>query len=279
MEPGEVWGYRARRGDELTPVRFVRLGTGKPVRVLVRFEALEMEGREEWVPPARLKVSWEQADAFRAREARWDALRRLSPSRDTVEAQAACEVFAALVAKEIATMDWREYFMVIRDAPALSAASGVPVEAFTGDPVGFVDEEGLVVTWPVALATAKALAARNPEPLLAEVARDERTYQWEAIHGSFDRGRRSSWTVSPETIQQLDHEYYQPRRALLRAWCGAEAVARWDELAELRKEIKRVGDVAEECIAVLRAHGLVREADRLATKLGQAVDMLRADPG
>ena len=44
---------------------------------------------------------------------------------------------------------------------------------------------------------------------------------------------------------------------------------------ELRKEIKRVGTVAEDAIERLRQHGHARDADRLATELGMTVEMLR----
>ncbi len=44
-----------------------------------------MEEREEWVPPARLKVAWADVDAFRAREAQWDAVLDLSLRGDTAK--------------------------------------------------------------------------------------------------------------------------------------------------------------------------------------------------
>lgn len=50
----------------------------KPARVLVRFEDPAEEGHEEWIPLARLKVRWENADAFRAREARWAVQAQIS---------------------------------------------------------------------------------------------------------------------------------------------------------------------------------------------------------
>jgi hypothetical protein len=58
--------------------------------------------------------------------------------------------------------------------------------------------------------------------------------------------------IRPESIRELDAEHYRLVRELLRAWCGETAVARFDELEELRKEIKRVVDVAEEATGVLR---------------------------
>jgi len=62
MEPGQSWAYRARRVDDFVEVVVLRMGTQKPARVLVRFVDDRFEGREEWVPPARLKVPWSEVD-------------------------------------------------------------------------------------------------------------------------------------------------------------------------------------------------------------------------
>jgi len=58
-QPGESWAYRARSVDELVEVVVVRRGTQRPARVFVRFVDDRFEGRQEWVPPSRLKVRWE----------------------------------------------------------------------------------------------------------------------------------------------------------------------------------------------------------------------------
>ena len=55
FQPEQRWAYRARQVDEFVEVSVVRLGTQRPARVLVRFVDDAFEGREEWVPPARLK--------------------------------------------------------------------------------------------------------------------------------------------------------------------------------------------------------------------------------
>lgn len=60
VEPGESWAYRARGVDLLVEVVVVCVGTRKPARVLVRFVDDEFEGREQWVPPVRLKVPWSE---------------------------------------------------------------------------------------------------------------------------------------------------------------------------------------------------------------------------
>jgi hypothetical protein len=46
-------------------------------------------------------------------------------------------------------------------------------------------------------------------------------------------------------------------------------------LAELRKEIRRVGQIAEAAITALGEAGRKREADQLARELGTPVEMLR----
>lgn len=95
-----------------------------------------------------------------------------------------------------------------------------------------------------------AAARQNPTPILGHVGNEERKAQYEAIHGSWSRGGRRS----------LDH---------------AEAIDRFDELAELRKEVRRVGDVAQAAIEALRAVGHDSEASRLQRELGMTVEMLR----
>lgn len=69
-EVGQVWAYRARQTDDVAQVEVLKFGTQRPARVLVRFVD-DYEGRQEWVPPARLKVLWESVDTSRKREAEW----------------------------------------------------------------------------------------------------------------------------------------------------------------------------------------------------------------
>ena len=75
---GEFWAYRVRQQDLLVQVAVVRFGVKKPQRILVRFVDDEFEGRQDWVPPARLKVPWSGVDEYMARERRWDEVTRAS---------------------------------------------------------------------------------------------------------------------------------------------------------------------------------------------------------
>ena len=275
-----MWAYRARSVDDVTPVRVLRIGTKKPSRVLVRFEDPAREGHEEWVPPARLKVPWTDAEAFRAREARWAAVLALSPDQGSPEAGAAGSVFELLVDAEVADLDWRDTYLRISDVAGLSQLSGLSVAELSGDPVGFVENGDLIASWPLALRAAQGIAALHADRVAAQVDSEERKYQHDRIHGEHirGRGRHGDTYFKPETIQAVDDEHFAPRRAVLRQWCGAEAVARWDELVELRKEIRRVGEIAERAIAALRSAQQQSVADQLKHELGQTVEMLRVDP-
>ena len=85
MDVNESWAYRARSMDELVEVRILRIGTNRPARVLVRFVAEVFEGREEWVPPGRLKVLWSAVEEFLANERRWAAVTDVSPVSESGE--------------------------------------------------------------------------------------------------------------------------------------------------------------------------------------------------
>lgn len=277
-QPGEVWAYRARGVDPLTPVRVVRHGSQKPARVLVHYEDDAMEGREEWVPPARLKVPWDQAEDFKAEEARWAAVTTLSPRGDTTETRAAEAVIEDLVEFEVAYISG-QHNLVVRDVAALAEQSGLSVEDLTSHELSFENDGEVIAPWPVMLRVAQALAGRMPEQVLAAVDQEERELQVELLHGfRWDRGKgHRDIDQEIEVIREVDAQGHRQSRELRRTWCGAGALARWDELAELRKEVRRVGGVAEEAIAVLRQRGHARDADRLATALGATVDMLRVD--
>lgn len=74
VEVGQSWAYRSRPGDALAQVTVIRLGTQRAARVLVTFTDEAFQGRQEWVPPGRLKARQELVDEFLAHEARWNRI-------------------------------------------------------------------------------------------------------------------------------------------------------------------------------------------------------------
>jgi hypothetical protein len=274
---GESWAYRARQVDEVVEVAVVKFGTQRPARVSVRFVDERFEGRQEWVPPARLKVRWATVDAFREREARWDRIDELGMGDDPAS-RAADEVFEALIDGDIARMEYSEAGACrITDSVRLAELTGVGDTAWTQNPDVFQEGEDLVAPWPITEKIAAAAARRNPTPILDAVRNEESEARYHAIHGHWYRGRgsRPDHVIPADICIQVDNEHGKPRRAILREWCGADAVDRYDELAELRTEIHRVGQVAEAAITALRIAGHKREAEELARELGTPVEILR----
>lgn len=278
MEPGESWAYRARGVDPLVEVRVVRQGAQKPARVLVRFVADEFEGKEEWVPPARLKVLWSQAAEFQAREERWARMCAVGPGQEDPRDYAASEIFDEYVDSELATINYRDGDSItIKHPEVLAARLGLRVEQLTDYPEAFIEDGAVVAPWPATELVARTVAEQNAEKVLQRVQAEEKKARYAAIHGEhLSRGRRDDY-ISPEISEEVDREFSGPIREVLRSWCGSENVERFDELVELRKEIKRVGDVAQSAINALRAHGHPALASQLELELGTPVGMLRVD--
>jgi hypothetical protein len=282
MEPGDSWAYRARQVDPLVEVFVVRLGTQKPARVLVRFVDDEFEGREEWVPPARLKVPWSEVEEYRVREKRWDRLYATGLDRDDPREDAALQVLELLIGNEVASIGYRQGGAIsICQPEALANQLGLGVEQLTGHPDSFAEDGVVIAPWEVTELVVRTAAEQSPERIMQCVWAEERKARYEAIHGHYLLTTRGKETyISPERSVEFDTDYLKPRREVLRSWCGVQAVERFDELVELRREIKRVGDVALSAIAALRAAGHVSQASRLERELGTPVEMLRTDqPG
>jgi hypothetical protein len=276
-QPGESWAYRARSVDDLVEVVVVRLGTQRPARVQVRFVDNRFEGRQEWVPPSRLKVPWKAVDGFCERERLWERVFSLGVDEDGPLDMAAWQVFEKLIEPDIAIILFRRAgASCVNDSDRLSQLTGLGPDVWTAHPAAFPDGDQLVVPWPVTEQIAAATARRHADQVLDEVRNEERQAQHDAIHGRVYRGRGEAvdFVVEPERCAAGENEHGKPKRAILRSWCGTEAVERYDELAALRKEIRRVGQVAEAAISALRAAGHKREAAELTRQLGTPVEML-----
>lgn len=281
-QPGQSWAYRARSVDDLVEIVVVRLGTQRPARVLVRFVDDRFEGRQEWVPPSRLKVRWEAVDKFRERERLWERVVSVGVEEDGPLDTAAWQVFEELIEPEIAIMLFRRAgASCVNDSERLSQLTGLSPDVWIAHPAAFDDGGQLVVPWPVTEQIAAATARAHAVQVLDQVRSEEREAQLDAIHGRVYRGRDGAvdFVVEPERCVEGDNEHGKPKRDILRSWCEVEAVERYDELAELRKEILRVGRVAEAAISALRAAGHKRDAAELNRQLGTPVERLRGDHG
>lgn len=280
MQRGQVWAYRARRVDPLVAVEVLRVGTKRPPRVLVRFQADEFEGREAWTPPGRLKTPWSQVQDFEAWEARWTAVIAASPVRDTAEESTASLVFDELIDPQLATLGYNQTAGVamIADVAGLARSLDLSADQLRADPVAFDDDGVLVLPWPVTEVIARRAAQRDPEPLLRSVDASEAQQRHNRIHGRSFRVSRGG------PVRHLDAEYFaeadeqphqRPYREVVRRWCGVEAVGRRDELTELRREVARLAGLVEDAVGALRRAGAAGAAARIEGDLGITVDTLR----
>lgn len=279
VEAGQSWAYRVGNAGDLSRVTVLRVGAKRPVRVLVEFVGEAFEGRQEWVPPARLKAPWDRLDEFRAREEQWSGIRAAGlPDGDPREGPAEI-VVDLLLRDDGVTIEWRGAVSVqVRDPASIAARLGLDVRQLTGHPAAFWERGVLIAPWEVTELLVTTAARLNPIPILEHVAEEERKARREAIHGRRYRGPRhvgADTRFEPELCAAVDNEYYRPRREILRSWCGAEATDRFAELAELREEVRRVGEVAQSAISALRSAGCEAEAVRLQRELGVPLETLR----
>ena len=134
----------------------------------------------------------------------------------------------------------------------------------------FEEDGDLISPWPVAIAVARRATEREPHKVLADVEKDEPYARRDSTYGRWSsRRRREEDWISPEVCQRVDGEHGQPIRAMLRAWCGADAVDLHGEIAALRSNASSADKVAQEAIEVLRRHGHTRDANDLECKLSE----------
>jgi hypothetical protein len=279
MRIGECWGYRARRQDSLVCVEVLKIGTKRPARVLIRFVDERFEGRQEWVPPARLKVPWNGAEQWLAAELRWLAVVETSASATgSLEHRAAEMVFDRpnKACDFIDQMDaYRHAVLTVTDPAVFTAKLGFAAAELVGA-TGYVLDDGTVVApWPALLAAARRFAPIDADAVLAEMDREDDRAEREATYGLWTRGRGSEGHhISAEICAEVDAKY-RPVRDLVRQWCGAEARDRRDEMKALRAEVIRLGGLVEAAIGLLRQAGCDRAAATLERDLGIPVEVLR----
>ncbi len=268
---GQRWAYRARYRDALVQVEVLGLGLKTPRRALVRFIDEEFEGLQDWVPPARLKVPWSGTEEFVARERRWDAVVAPSPpDYDSPAESAASTVIHLLIAPELATTGWNATRGTIRihDVAGLAAFLVVDPSELRADVISFEEEGDLISPWPITLAIARRAAERDPHAVLRYVEREEADARREATYGSWYRRRGASDDhISAEICVSDDEEHGRPVRALLREWCGADAVDLRVEISSLREGAARAAALAQAAVELLRLRGHPRDANRLEREI------------
>lgn len=283
VERGEHWAYRARAADPFVAVQVLRIGKNRPPRVFVRFVDDEFEGREDWVPPSRLKVRWSEVDELRSYETRWATARRITAEAmdavDPVEVEAVELVLGSFTDLPFdAGYGKDEGLLFLCDRQGAFDEFGLDPAEMLAAEGSFEDDGRFVAVWPAALTAAQRVAKRRAEKLQAEMHADEVDYREKAIHGDHRRSRDGrSWFTPPEFFrEQLERS--ERVHAIVRRWCGAESADRFDELVALRAEVVRLGEIVTRAADSLERAGLSRQAKQLERDLGIPVaDLLRRD--
>lgn len=282
MELEGRWAYRAKAGAAVDEVEVLAIGEKRPPKVKVRFVAEEAEGREEWVPRGRLLVLWSGVDGWLHRERQWKALTSDAPYDEDPEFVAAELVFETCPLEGLATMAWsgrQRGVLQIDDLAGLTAVLHMDTAVVTADPRSFTTDDGVLhVPWPTTRVCAHQAAQVFAERVLDEVNRREHDARREAIAGRYYASSRGEGHYStPEICAEVDKKY-EPGRALVRQWCGAEALANFAELQALRDEVVRIGRLMEHAIDLLRRSGHQAAAADLEQQLGIPIEELRRIP-
>ena len=217
------------------------------------------------------------------REARWAGVLAASPPLDSPEEIAASVVFDVLIEPALATLGFNATngTIAIADIESLAAYLDLGPHELRADPSSSEEDGNLIAAWPTTCLVAKRAAERSPEAVLRHVEREEAEARRDAIYGRHypGRGKNGGWSVTPEICAQVDEEHGRPVRAILRDWCGAEAVGVRTELGELRTEVLRLTKLVESSVETLRQKGARREADRIEGELsGRSAAPTRRSP-
>jgi hypothetical protein len=218
MHVGELWAYRARPTDPLVRVVVMRIGVRELARVLVRFVDDAFEGRQEWVPPARLKGLWTDVADLEAAEQHWEHIWERGIGLGDPRWEAAHEIMRLLVNEDLAELGYREGGATrIHQVDQLARALTVRADLFTGTPDAFFEDGDLVVPWEVTELIVTTAARKDPDPVMAYIELEEAQAFHDSIPGGRVSGRRGAETyVEGDDCSKID---------LLRTWCSSEARA------------------------------------------------------
>jgi hypothetical protein len=278
MDTGEVWAYRERPRALGEPVHRVEIVKGAHRGGMVRVRRLDGEdtGLQEWVNSSSLLCKWDEADRRLGDEQRVVAVREASATaQGTAEYEAAVFVIGHCgLGRRVALGRGKAELGVMRISKATAVGNELGLDV--GDlarehPAAFTDSHGvLVAPWPMAMAVARQAAGAYAGAILPELEREERESRSRALYGWEDPGylrARGNGREQPEPGRSRVHE-------MVREWCGAGPVERFDELLALRAEVVRLGGLIERAVTALRQRGASATAATIERDLGVPISTL-----
>ena len=239
---------------------------------MVRVRRLDGEdtGLQEWVPRTALLDRWDVIEERPRDERRLRAVIEASAEvADGAEWEAARFVLEhAGLGRLVVLGRNRAERGVVRVAKPDRLAAQLATDLASlavADPLAFTDRSGvLVMPWSAGLVVLQGIARAFAEQLVSEMHDDE-----ERLRDQVTRGwhRTYSWEER-EARPEEALKAREPLYALVRTWCGAEAVDRFDELVALRAEVIRLGKLVERSVQALRKQGAATTAATIEHDLG-----------
>lgn len=254
---GKRFAYRKQVrafGKPVQPVEVVREGPPRSARVRIRYLDGEYEGLEEWVPKARLLVPWDEAKEFCEDERRLLAAQGASGEvHGTLFYKAVETVFYAIARvfdEELILFGWRAYerdLLIIREFHTTVQKLRLNREELLLEPHSFVNRHGhYVAPFQTAERLGKLFCQRFPREILQYMRAKEEDLRQKII------------TADNPSTRSFHEEWQGKSKAafmVVREWCGQKAVAEFDEVAALQKEVRRLRDVIQSTARWLRDNG------------------------
>jgi hypothetical protein len=277
---GQRFAYRERAHTPGTPIRPVEVAKEGPPRsqmIKVRWLDGEYEGLQEWVPKARLIARWEQAEALLEDELRmFAALETSGDAYDTALWKTVETVFLSLLRLQLPGEEFslshkaiERELLVIENLPATATRLGLDAEVLLAEPYAYIDRFGdYKAPFPVAVRVAQHCCRRFTWEVLHHIKAEEDSIRRAVISGYY------AWPHLKGEVSEVGREWAEEKLkdqesvfALIREWCGQEAVDEFDQVIALRSEVDRLRKLAQETARWLRDAGHPVKAARLLKEL------------
>jgi hypothetical protein len=268
-ELGELWAYRERAHDiecPLVKAEVVQLGPPRSNKVRVRLLDGEYAGIDMWTPTVRLRVPWDDVEAWHRDELAMDVASEASHQfKGTLEYEAAETVFYALhLPHGIVVNSPRNGILNIGQPEAAAGDLGVDLDTLMAFPCAFIDRHGeYYASAEKAGEVARLLCARYEQEVLAAIADEAKELRLRAVHGA-----QNEYGVQPVDKAIAWLRKREPVLALVHAWCGDNALERFDELMSLRIEVDALRTLIMETANAIRVE-YPQLADRLERRVNR----------
>jgi hypothetical protein len=216
----------------------------------------------------RLVVPWDEAADFVRDEDQLLGLRALQPDPPKKAMADAVSTVWFATAEENVFFDVRDRHpleLTVVHVEDRDDAIESLIDDLRGSPGAYVDSGGdLHVGQVAAIRVAVHLARRWPERVLAYAEREVERVRVAARTGWYESELHDDggFRVDKDKCRQWLAEK-EATAAVIRQWCGAGAVAAYDEVSDLRAEVDRLGRLLEDTVRWLRQAGHPQKAAAL----------------